>query len=181
MRTKEINVLSEEERDFQIKLDGIVRAYEKRIHELADVRDSLRKIRRCQYCGGKYYASGLCVNCYNVMRNANGDEEEFKKRRVRYGYRKNEPKKWMKYLYTKMYGEEPGSEIGEDRLKDWSDEFVSMLGDEDKTILELVFKDGWSLRGCANILEKDRGWIMSRINSMKSKAKRLRKNQEEAK
>ena len=174
MRTKKVRI-SDEEREFQIRLDGVVRAYEQRIHEMISVRDELRKIRKCQYCGGRYYANGLCVNCYNLMRQTGEDREEFMKRRKRYGYRQKKPENWMVSFWGAMNKDVPLPQTGAE-LEKWCNDFINLLGDEDKTIVNLIYKDGWSLRGCADILGLDRARIMSRVTSIKTTAKRIWKS-----
>lgn len=177
MNKKEIIWLSDEERDFQIRLDGVVRAYEKRVYELKCIRDDLRKIRKCQYCGGKYYASGLCLSCYHAMRNSGGDQEKFKELRKRYGFRQKKSENWMAKLWSEMNKGIPLPNSTK-KLKEWCDRFMDSLNDEDKTIMSLMCKDGWSIRGCADVLGVDRAKILSRINSMRSAAKRMRKEDE---
>lgn len=173
MRTKQVRI-SDEEREFQVRLDGIVRAYEDRIHEMIAVRDSLRKIRKCQYCGGRYYANGLCANCYNVLRRVDGDREAFQERRKRYGYYVRKSDNWLKKFRLSMCGED-APELEEDALESWYKQMEDELTDEDKAIVGLIFRDGWSYRGCASVLNTSRGRIMSRINSMRRAAKRISK------
>lgn len=174
MRTKQVRI-SDEEREFQIRLDGVVRAYEDRIHEMISVRDELRKIRKCQYCGGRYYANGLCVNCYAVLRNVGGDMEEFEKRRQRYGFRQKKAENWMVNFWGAMNKNVPLPDSPEE-LESWCEEFMSLLNDEDKTIVNLIYRDGWSIRGCADSLGVDRARILSRLTSLKTTAKRIRQS-----
>lgn len=173
MRTKQVKI-SDAEREFQIGIDRVVRSYEARIREMTAVCDSLKKIRKCQYCGGTYYAKGLCVNCYNVMRRAKGDVEEFEKRRQRYGYRSNKSDNWMGNMYSDLTGESSEG-IKTNQLKKWYSDFTENMNEEDKTVLELHYRDGWSFRGCSNIMNKDKGWVCSRINSMRTSAKKILK------
>lgn len=173
MRTKEVTQISEDERDFQIRLDGVVRAYEKRIHEMKCIRDDLRKIRKCQYCGGKYYANGLCLSCYQAMRSVGGDPEEFVRKRQRYGYRRKKLENWMLYFWSEMNKNAVPPEP--EKIEEWCNDFMSLLNDEDKTIVNLLYKDGWSIRGCADVLGVDRAKILSRVTSMRTTAKRIEK------
>lgn len=174
MRTKQVEI-SKEEQDFQKNLNAVVNGYEERIKRMIGVRNVLRKYRKCLYCGGKYYAHGLCVNCYNVMRRANGDIEEFKRLRTRYGYRVNKSDNWRKTFFTASIGEDatvPDMEV----LKDWCDRVAACLSDDDRKVLKLMYEEGWSIRGCANQMKRERGWIMSRAVSIKNIAKKIWEN-----
>lgn len=175
VRTKKVRITNEE-RDFQIHLDQIVREYEARIHDMIEVRDILRKFRKCQYCGGKYYANGLCVNCYNLLRAMNGNMEEFENQRKRYGFRVKKPENWLKDFYKAML-DVTDVKLDQQELLNWYDNFIQYLTEEDKRLIELYYQEGWSVRGSAFKMGKNHGWVVSRVTHLKAMAKKLERTE----
>lgn len=108
--------------------------------------EELKKKRVCSYCGStKYYANGLCLNCYRRNQKYGSPEKKEKWERAA-DNRKEQYKKtdWKPRFYKAVFGDK-NIEIPLDSEK--SIEYVlSTINDRERDILLLKYKDGWSLK-----------------------------------